>query len=225
MTRLHDALAADPDTAPCLDQFSIQAGSPWQIGGTVDSIAARRKAIWIARRVLPEVDHEDRVRLTQEVHKDDHELAQNLRERFEVEPLLQDISILEPGAHPPPLNQPWIGVMVNHGVVYLGGRVEDHTIKGVAEGLAWDTRACSDVVNMICHAPRCNLFDDDMAEAVQTLIRNHPRLAEQQIEVSVKDGVVSLRGEISDPLHRELAKSLSWFVPSVLEVEEQLRVA
>jgi osmotically-inducible protein OsmY len=63
-----------------------------------------------------------------------------------------------------------------------------------------------------------------MAEAIDTLIRNHPRLAEQLIDVSVKDGVVSLQGEIADPLQRELAKYLSWFVPSVLEVKEQLKV-
>jgi len=225
MTRLYEALAADPDTGPCLDQISIQTGKTWQIGGTVDSIAARRKAIRVARRVLPEVDLEDRVRLTQEIQESDHDLTHRLHERFEAEPLLRDVHVLEPGAHPPALNQPWIGVMVNGGVVYLGGRVDDHAIKGVAEGLAWETRACSDVVNLICHGPRCTLFDADMAEAVETLIRNHPELAEEAIEVSVKDGVVSLQGVIADPRQRELAKSLSWFIPSVVEVEEQLKVA
>lgn len=225
IVRVREALAADPDTHPFAHQLRIETGDPWRITGEVTSIAARRKAARVARRAIPAMEIEDGVRLAREIRQSDDNLAATLREALREEPALQGVSVLEPGSRPPPLEKTWIGVRARDGILYLGGWLDNLAAKAVAEGLAWETGACRDVKNFISHEPLSTCFDDEITSALRTLIDEHPRLPSQSIEVSVEKGVVIMKGVVTDPAQRGLAKSLGWFVPAVRDVQDYLRLA
>ncbi len=222
---IREALAQDADTAPFAGQIEVRPGEPLRLEGEVGSIAARRKAVRVARRAVPSVEIEDGVRLARAIRQSDQELAAVVRAALREEPALPGVQVLEPGAHPPPLDQNWIGATARDGVIYLGGWLNDLAAKAVAEGLAWETGACRDVRNLICHEPRCNQFDDEIAQAIDTLIREHPQLAGQSIEVAVSHAQATLSGVVETAEQQETAKSLCWFVPAVREVHDRLERA
>ena len=216
------ALMGDADVAPFADSIEVQPGDPWRVGGEVDTIAAKRKAAELVRETLGE-QVEDRVRLRRRVERPDKELARALRDALAAEPALAGVRVLEPGAAPAPLNESWLGVMVRDAVVYLGGRVERMGAKAVAEGIVWESGAAVDVRNLICHEPACAMTDREIGQGIRTLIDEHPDLVrEGALDVNVEGSVVTLTGELADPAHRELVKSLCWVVPGVREVRDQL---
>lgn len=217
------ALAGDPDVGPVADALDIRPGDPWRVAGEIDSIAAKRKAAKLARETLGE-QVEDAVRLRRRVERPDQELAVALRAALGAEPALAGARVLEPGAAPAPLNESWLGVMVRDAVVYLGGRVDRMGAKAVAEGVIWESGAACDVRNLICHEPACTMTDREIAAGIRTLIAEHPELArERALEVAVDGSVVRLTGRLADSVHRDLVRSLCWFVPGVREVEDRLR--
>lgn len=146
-----------------------------------------------------------------------------LRDALRTEPAFSGVPVVEAGSRPPPLQQSWIGVIVRDGVIYLGGRL-GLAGKSLAEGLAWETGACCDVVNLINHESKVLDADEDIAEAVRVLIGEHPQLGGQPITVAVENGEVTLLGRVSDPDQRTVASSLCGFVPTVREVHDRLAV-
>jgi osmotically-inducible protein OsmY len=220
---LRQALNDDPDLAPFAERITLQAGDPWRIDGEVGNIAAKRKAVRVARRVLPGIELEDCVTLERSKRRSDQALAEVLREALRAEPAFAKVPIVEPGSHPPPYQEPWIGVIVRDGAIYLGGRLS-LAGKSLAEGLAWETGACCDVKNLINHEAKTLHLDEDVAEAVRTLIAEHPRLGTEPIEVAVKDGEVTLQGRVADADQRNIATSLCWFAPTVRVVHDRLKV-
>jgi hypothetical protein len=216
------AFAGDPDVGPVADALEVLPGDPWRVTGEIDHIAAKRKAAKLAREALGE-QVEDAVRLRRRVERPDQELAAELREALAAEPALAGARVLAPGAAPAPLNESWLGVMVRDAVVYLGGRVDRMGAKAVAEGLVWESGAVCDVRNLICHGPACTMTDREIAEGIRTLIAEHPELhRERALDVAVDSSVVVLTGELQAPGHRDLVRSLCWFVPGVREVEDRL---
>ena len=223
ISELRRACAADPDLAPFADHITLKAGDPWRIEGEVGSIAAKRKAVRAARRVLPGIEIEDGVLLDRSKRRSDAALAAVLRDALRTEPAFSGVPVVEAGSRPPALQEPWIGVVVRDGIIYLGGRL-DLAGKSLAEGLAWETGACCDVRNLINHESKILDADEDIAEAVRVLIGEHPRLGGQPIAVAVKNGEVTLQGGVSDPDQRAVATSLCWFVPMVRDVHDRLAV-
>lgn len=220
---LRRAFASDPDLAPVADSIRVILGEQWRIEGEVGSIAAKRKAVRVARRVLPGIEFEDGLILDRRKRQSDEGLAEALREALRAEPAFADVPILDPGSHPPPLQRPWIGVMVRNGAIYLGGRL-DLAGKALAEGLAWETGACCDVKNLINHENKRPHLDEDIVRAVGTLIAEHPQLKESHIQVRASGGEVTLDGTLAEPDQRAIATALCWFVPNVREVHDRLAV-
>lgn len=224
ITAILKALASDPEVGPFAERIRLRPGDPWRIEGEVGSVAARRKAVRVARRSAPGLSFEDAVRLEREICRSDQGLARAVREALRTEPVFQGVPVVEPGVRPPAAEQPWIGVIAHDGVVYLGGRL-DLAGRSVAEALAWETAACSDVVNLISREPDPGRFDEAVAEAVHTLVAEHPALFGQRIAVSSAHGEITLEGEVSDPRQREIAVGLCWLIPEVREVHDRLAPA
>ncbi|MCF7989560.1 MAG: BON domain-containing protein [Thiohalocapsa sp.] len=222
--RLHKALANDPDTRPFADRIHLLPGEPWRIEGQVDSIAARRKVIRLARKSLPTGYIEDGVTLSPALSQSDEDLAKAVRDALREDSSLAGVRVLEPGMHPPPVNRPWVGVLVRDGIVHLGGWLHSHADKAVAEGLAWETNAARDVDNLIHCEPRRPRSDADIAEAAMTLIHDNEALKDQPIRVDVDPGSAPLHGQVEDAQRRSLARTLCWFVPAVRQVEDDLSV-
>lgn len=218
---VRDALEADPEVGPWASGIRVSIGDTWRIEGEVGSVAARRKAVRIARRILPTVDFADGVRVTPRLRRSDEALAASVREAFQSEPAFVKVPVVESGTRPPPANSPWIGVLAHDSVVYLGGRL-DAARRSMAEALAWKTAACADVVNMISAEPRKGGFDGAITEALHILLTEHPGLFGQHIRVGVSHGEISLYGKVEESGQRVVAAGLCWLVPEVRAVHNHL---
>jgi osmotically-inducible protein OsmY len=222
VSAVRDALAADPEVGPWASHMRVSPGDPWRIDGEVGSVAARRKAVRVARRVLPTVDFADGVRLTPRIHRPDEVLADNVRVALRAESAFAEVPVIEPGTRPPPPQAPWIGVLAHDAVVYLGGRL-DSAGRSLAEALAWETAACADVVNLISRERRTGSLDNAITEALNTLMAEHRGLFWQRIRVGASRGEITLRGQVEEPGQRAVAVGLCWLVPDVLAVHDQLK--
>ena len=223
IARVRRALASDADVGPDADHITVTPGDPWRIGGEVGSVAARRKAARVAARALPGVCFADEVRLERRIRCSDEGLLQAIWAAIEAEPAFAGIPLIQPGARPPAANRPWIGVMAHGGVIYLGGRL-DAAERSLAEGLAWETAACSDVVNLISRESGGSGSDAAAEEAVQILVERHPALLGRRLEVGATHGVIRLRGKVGDDKERTLALGLCWLIPEVQEVHDLLQL-
>lgn len=223
------AWQADADIGELADRLHLmpqegEQANQWRVVGEVPSIAARRKATPIAREALATAGIEDDVSLEPAIRESDDALAAEVERTLRGEPALEQVRIIEPGERPPALEQPWIGVVAFDGITHLGGWVPDLSLAALAEGVAWETGACRDVRNLISYQPQKQNQDQAVAEAATTLIRAHPRLADQPIRVEVRLGEAALTGAVSDPEKRQLAESLCWFAPHVKAVDNRLEI-
>lgn len=223
VARVREALSADPDVGPQARRIRVRPGDPWRIEGEVQSIAARRKAVRVARKALPGEVVEDAVRLDPEIRRSDEGLAEAVREAMRAEPAFSAIPVIEPGARPPAADKPWIGVMVHDGVVHLGGRL-DPAGRSLAEALAWETASCRDVVNLITQEQKSKGYDEEIASAIRTLVGEHTELFGQQLRVHSSHGEVTLEGELRSAQQRGIAVGLCWLIPEVREVRDHTRV-
>lgn len=225
VAQVRHALAADPDVGPDVDRIAVTPGDPWRISGEVASVAARRKAVRVASEALPSVDFADEVRLARRTRRSDEVLARATRAAIRAESAFADIPLIQPGAHPPAANRRWLGVLVHDGVVYLGGRLNPAG-RALAEALAWETGACSDVVNLISREPADpgQAIDAAAAEAIQILVARHPGLLGRRLDVDADHGEVTLRGTVGDAQQRALALGLCWLIPEVRAVHDLLKL-
>jgi osmotically-inducible protein OsmY len=221
---VRDALEADPEVGPWAPRIRVIIGDTWRIEGEVGSVAARRKAVRVARQALPAVDFADGVRVTPRIPSSDEALVESVREAVQSEPALTEVTVVESGTRPPPVNSPWIGVLAHDSVVYLGGCL-DAARRSMAEALAWDTGACADVVNLISWEPRKGDFDAAIRDALRTLMTEHPALSGQRIRVGASHGEITLSGEVADPGQSAVAVGLCWLVPDVRGVHNHLKMA
>ena len=220
----------DPDIGELADRLHLipketDPAQQWRVVGEVPSIAARRKAARLAREALATAEVEDDVSLEPAIRESDEALAAELRGTLRAEPSLNEVRVIESGDRPPVLEQPWIGVIASAGIIHLGGWVPELSLAALAEGVAWETGACRDVRNLISYQPLTEDPDEAVAEAATTLMREHPRLADQPILVEVSLGEAVLSGTVSDDKKRQLAESLCWFAPHIRAVDNQLEIS
>jgi osmotically-inducible protein OsmY len=224
MASVRDALFGDPEVRAYAPGLSVRAGDPWRIEGEVGSLAAKRKAARLVRRALVSSSVEDGVTLARSILRSDEELARVLVEALGAEQALASVRVLPTGVPQGRIDQPWIGVMIRDGLVYLGGRVDHLAQKAVAEGIAWETEACSDVRNHIWHESPGVRMDGEIAAGIRTLVGEHPDLEGEDIRIEVRGGEVTLGGRVREPAQRETAKGLCWSVPAVAQVHDRLEL-
>jgi osmotically-inducible protein OsmY len=227
---VRNAWQHDPDIGELAERLQLipdesDPAGHCRVVGEVPSIAARRKAARLAREVLAAAEIEDEVTLEPAIRESDDALAAEVRRTLRAEPSLSRVRVIESGDHPPALEQPWIGVIAGGGVIHLGGRVPELSLVALAEGVAWETGACRDVRNLISYRQPSEDPDQAVAEAATTLMREHPRLADQPIHIEVTLGEAVLSGSVSDADKRRLAESLCWFVPRVRAVQNHLEIS
>lgn len=224
------AWQADPDIGALADCLQLTRQAPaadfdWRVVGDVPSIAARRKATRLAREALGTPAVEDGVCLEPAIRESDDALAEEVRRTLRAEPLLEQVTIIDAGARPPAPEQPWIGVIVNAGIIHLGGWVAELSAVALAEGVAWETAACRNVRNLISYDLLKEDRDEAIAAAATTLMREHPSLDDQPIHVDILRGEATLTGTVSDHAKLKLAEALCWFAPTVREVHNELEIS
>lgn len=94
------------------------------------------------------------------------------------------------------IHYPHIRVTVDGGMVFLGGVVERLTEKHAAEEDAARLAGVTQVISNIVVQPDRPVTDGEIAENIRRALRRDVRVRENDFEVSVENGVATLRGEV-----------------------------
>jgi len=141
----------------------------------------------------------------------DPEIANTIRAN-----LARDVRIANPGE---------INVSVVNGVVTLAGTVGTYAEKSDAADDAWTAPGVVDVVNNITVVPPYTRTDADIAAGVRNALNSDPSIDASNVNVSVVNGTVYLRGTVPTYYHVQQAGNDAWGVAGVLNVVNELGVS
>lgn len=130
------------------------------------------------------------------------------------------------------------------GVVTLEGEVENVAAKKIGLRLAAGMRGVRGIVDRLLVAPAVGMGDGEIRDHVRRALIQEPALqactirgpaGEQDtsfmgptpgglIEIAVKDGVVTLNGQVTSLSHQRLAGVLAWWVPGSRDVINGLEI-
>ena len=120
-----------------------------------------------------------------------------------------------------------IGVQVDHGVVTLGGTVEDWATSVAAVEAAHRVAGVKDVANELQarNTLSAHLTDTDIAKAVRHALEWDALVPDQEIQSTVAGGVVVLEGIVTTPIQREEAGRIVGRLKGVRRLDNHLRVS
>lgn len=117
-----------------------------------------------------------------------------------------------------------IDVSVRHGVVTLRGAVPSHRRKLIAQEIASCYDGCREVINEIHVQPARAVSDTEVAGHVRAMLDAHADITKGTVAVTVKDGEVTLAGNLGSHAERTLAIDLAMSVRGVRSVQDVLIV-
>jgi|SRR5579883_1243433 osmotically-inducible protein OsmY len=141
----------------------------------------------------------------------DQEIANTVRAN-----LARDVRIANPGQ---------INVSVVNGVVTLTGTVGSYAEKSDAADDAWRAPGVVDVVNNITVVPPYTRSDADIEADVRQALASDPAIDATNINLSVVNGTVYLRGTVPTYYQVQQAANDAWGVAGVLNVVNELGVS
>ena len=141
----------------------------------------------------------------------DEEIANTVRAN-----LARDVRIASPGQ---------ISVSVVNGVVSLSGTVSTYAEKSDAADDAWTAPGVVDVVNNITVVPPFRRSDADVAADVRGALTADPTIDSDNVQASVVNGTVYLRGTVPTYYQAHQAADDAWGVSGVLNVVNELGVS
>jgi osmotically-inducible protein OsmY len=120
-----------------------------------------------------------------------------------------------------------IGVQVDHGVVTLGGSVEDWATCRAAVEAAHRVAGVKDVANelQVRNSRTAHLTDTDIARAVRHALEWDALVPEKDIRSTVAEGVVVLEGVVATPSQREEAERLVGRLRGIKRLINRLQIS
>jgi osmotically-inducible protein OsmY len=113
---------------------------------------------------------------------------------------------------------------VRKGVVKLKGMVENHRCRLLAETIAASFEECSEVVNELVVEAKGRVTDEELTETVRSELDSHPDVSSEVISATVKDGMVTLRGNIVGAWERGLVENATRNVRGVRDIRNEVAV-
>jgi len=116
-------------------------------------------------------------------------------------------------------------VEVHGDTVVLRGRVKHLREKRRAESLAGAVPGVRRVVNRLELDVYPRRSDSEILQGVQDALMQDRILSQCDLRVSVKDGIVRLGGKVPTLVRKRLAGGLAWWIPGVLDVQNEIEVS
>lgn len=124
----------------------------------------------------------------------------------------------------PDLRSYKIDVEVDNGWVTLEGTMDAYWKKLDAESEAFSIRGVVGVRNKIAIVPTEDIADELIAEDVVNAIERNLRVSVDDVDVTVRDGMVTLQGTVSTVDARAAAYNSALYTAGVVDVENRLLV-
>jgi osmotically-inducible protein OsmY len=118
-----------------------------------------------------------------------------------------------------------IHVAVDQGVVALSGTVDSYWQKHRAEEVAANTSGVTDVRNELTVAPTAPAaLDEDIRREIRATLERNVTMNGGQVDVDVKNGVVTLTGTVRDYATFQAAEEAARYTSGVLEINNNLTI-
>ncbi len=227
------ALEVDPRVD--LHRFPINVvndGDGLRLEGEVESIAAKRVALALARRVSGIERVIDALRLVPVEPRGDGDIRDTFARGLLQQPELRNCTLRQHHKGRDELVQEahddWpsgeIAFGVADGELSLDGKVISLSHKRMIEAIAWWTPGCRGVVNRLRVEPAEEDNDDELADAIRLVFEMDPLVHADQIGIRAERGVVTLGGVLQRDEERRMAEMDAWAVWGVADVRNQIQV-
>ncbi len=120
-----------------------------------------------------------------------------------------------------------IGVQVDHGVVTLGGTVEDLATSSATVEAAHRVAGVKDVANelQVKSAQAAHLTDTDIAKTIRQALELDALIPDENVRSTVTAGVVVLDGIVATPIQREEVERAVGRLKGIKRLENRLQVS
>ena len=223
--RIQAALEVDTVINAGEDAIEVVEAEEISLEGSVTSIAAKRRALHVAREAAGTPRITDHIKLRAGEQKNDDELREDADRMLRGDSDFLDISV---GREQKPDNADdgkWISVSAQDGAVRLEGTVPSLSHRRLAEVLAWWVPGVADVDNRLHVQPAEEDNDGELRDALDLVLGKDQALDNQTINILVRDGTATLAGSVLNMEQRERAERDCWYVPGVHGVDNRLEVA
>lgn len=219
--------ALERETAVNLHRYPIHIHNrdgAYVLDGQAADIAAKRKAVQIARSHAGNSPIIDELRVTVGEHREDAALRQSVLDRVMQDSAFSGLVLSEGASAPEGHQGDWLSVDAHDGVVRLSGRVNSLSHRRLAEVLAWWTPGTADVDNRVHVEPPERDNDDEILDAIRIVFDKEPGIDPDQVHVSCRQRVITLQGSVGSEQNRRIAALDCWYVPGVHDVRNELHV-
>lgn len=199
--------------------------------GEAEHIAAKKLCLELAIAVRGVTGIVDRLHVTPSTRMGDGAVLDAVRDALLQEPTLMNCSIhvirkgqLETVREITEAPHGAIRVSVTEGVVLLDDHVTGLTLKRLAGVLAWWVPGSRDVINGMEVVPDQPDSDEELAKAVRIVLKKDPFVNGERIQVSARNAVVTLEGDVPSAPQKEMAEFDAWYVFGVDKVVNHLEV-
>ena len=200
------------------------------LDGDVDNIIAKRAALDLALRILSRGEWHivDLLRVTKDIPVEDRELRDKIVLALTNEPVFTDYTIHTEVAgnidmfRDKGIPNQAIMVTIKNGVITLSGQVGSLTHRRLAEVLVWWLEGCQNVDNQLQVVPAEEDNDNEINDAVRTILEKDPLVHASQLLVGTAGGVVVLNGSVASEQEQKLAVLDAWYVPGVADVVDRI---
>lgn len=117
-----------------------------------------------------------------------------------------------------------IDVSTTNGIVTLTGETENILAKDRAQAIVESLVGVRAVVNRIKVEPTMDRTDDELSRAVESALLNDPATDSYEVDVKVKNGVVTLNGTVDSYAESELSETVAKGVKGVKDVKNSITV-
>lgn len=196
------------------------------IEGEVSTISAKKLVLERAAAVPGVGGIVDRLHVKPGQPMSDAQIRDAVRNALVGEPALADcgVYVADKPVRVPPAIEGKISISVNDGIVTLDGEVCGVGRKRLAGLLAWWVPGSRDVINGLGVVPDETDSDDDITDAVRIALEKDPFVNADQIRVSTKASVVTLRGLVPTESERDMAAADAWYIFGVDKVRNEIEV-
>ncbi len=136
---------------------------------------------------------------------------------------LQD-AIYDALSYDPRITNADITIEVKEGLVTLTGIVDNLQAKTTAEEDTWNTTGVYNVINLLKVRTNQTYSDKDIAARVTAVFRHDPLLDHKNINVSVSNRTISLRGTVKSRSQKSRAGLLAARVKGATTVDNRLKI-
>jgi len=201
------------------------------LDGLVATIAAKRRLALLAAQNGGGLGVLDRVGVQTATQREDAEVAIDLIEALDHEPIFQNYRVLALPAdamslpdHMASIENSTIGVAVNAGTARLLGIVASLFHRRISEVLCWWIPGVTDVNNHLYVMPSETDSDQEISNAVRIALDKDPWLNAPNVKVSTHAREVNLAGTLADAAQRHRAECDAWYVRGVHEVVNNIEI-